>query len=332
MNRRELMVFLAAATAISRPSQVHAQHADRMRRIAILMGYAQNDPEGQARLGALMKGLQVSGWEVGRNLQIDLRWASAEVGQIGGLAKELVALKPDLIVSNTTPVTAALHRETADIPIIFVIVSDPVGEGFVASLSHPERNITGFINVEDTIGGKWLELLKEAAPATAYAAMMFNPDTAPGGGSYFLGAFETAGRAFGINAMAAPVRSEQDIESAMNGLAREKNAGLVVMTDSYMTVHRRKIIGLAEQQKLPVVYPTAISARDGGLLSYAPDYYDVFRRSASYVDRVLRGAKAGDLPVQVPTKFELIINLKTAMALALDVPAQLVARADEVIE
>jgi putative ABC transport system substrate-binding protein len=331
MRRRDFIKVIAGSAAV-RPLAGHAQQGERVRRVGILMGYAQNDPEGQARLAALLEALKALGWENGRNLQIELRWGSADVAQISQLAKELAALKPDLIVSNTTPVTAAVHRETTDIPIVFIIVSDPVGEGFVASLSHPGRNMTGFINVEDTIGGKWLELLKEVAPATTHAAMMFNPDTAPGGGSYFLTAFEAAGRALGIKAAAAPVHSESEIENAIGSLARERNGGLVVMTDSYMTVHRRKIILMAERERLPAVYPTSISPRDGGLISYAPDYYDVFRRGAGYVDKVLRGASASELPVQVPTKFELVVNLKAAKAIGIEVPAQVIARADEVIE
>jgi putative ABC transport system substrate-binding protein len=330
MRRRKFITLLGGAATWTIAAR--AQQGERVRRVGILMGYAQNDPEAQARIAALLEALKALGWEGGRNLQIELRWSSADVAQISRFAKELVAFKPDLIVSNTTPVTAAVHRETADIPIVFIIVSDPVGEGFVASLSHPGRNITGFINVEDTIGGKWLEMLKEVAPATSHAAMMFNPDTAPGGGSYFLPAFETAGRALDIKAAAAPVRSETEIENAIGSLAREKNGGLVVMTDSYMTVHRRDIIRLAERERLPAVYPTSISTRDGGLISYAPDYYDVFRRAAGYVDKVLRGASASELPVQVPTKFELIINLKAAKALGIDVPPTLLATADEVIE
>jgi putative tryptophan/tyrosine transport system substrate-binding protein len=331
MKRREFMTLLGGAAA-AWPLVAGAQQSGRVQRVGILMGYAQNDSEGQLRIAAFLEALKGLGWQDGRNLQLELRWASADVAQISRLAKELVALKPDLIVSNTTPVTVALHRQTADIPIVFIIVSDPVGEGLVASLSHPGRNITGFINVEDTIGGKWLELLKEVAPGTSHAAMMFNPDTAPGAGSYFLPAFEAAGRAFGIKAAAAPVRSEADIENTIASLAREQNGGLVVMTDGYMTVHRRNIIRLAERERLPAVYPTSISARDGGLISYAPDYYDVFRRGAGYADKVLRGESASELPVQVPAKFELIINLKAAKAISIEVPAQLIARADEVIE
>ncbi len=331
MRRRDFIKVIAGSAAVW-PLAAQAQQGERVRRVGILMGYAQNDPEGQARLAALLGALKALGWEDGRNLQIELRWGSADVARIGQLAKELVALKPDLIVSNTTPVTAAVHRETTDIPVVFIIVSDPVGEGFVTSLSHPGRNMTGFINVEDTIGGKWLELLKEVAPATTQAAMMFNPDTAPGAGSYFLSAFEAAGRALGIKAAAAPVHSETEIENVIASLARERNGGLVVMTDSYMTVHRREIIRMAERERLPAVYPTSISPRDGGFMSYAPDYYDVFRRGAGYVDKVLRGASASDLPVQVPTKFELIVNLKAAKAIGIEVPAQVIARADEVIE
>jgi putative tryptophan/tyrosine transport system substrate-binding protein len=332
LYKRREFITLVGAGAAAWPLVASAQQYGRVRRVGILMGYAQNDPEGQARITAFLEALKALGWEDGRNLQIVLRWTSADVAQISRFAKELVASKPDLIVANTTPVTAAVHREAADIPIVFIIVSDPVGEGLVASLSHPGRNITGFINVENTIGGKWLQLLKEIAPATSQVAMMFNPDTAPGGGSYFLPAFETAGHALGIKAAAAPVRSDTEIENAIRSLARERDGGLVVMTDSYMTVHRRDIIRLSERERLPAVYPTSISAHDGGLISYAPDYYDVFRRGAGYVDRVLRGESASELPVQVPTKFELVINLKTAKALSLTVPDKLLAIADEVIE
>ena len=258
------------------------------------MGYAQNDPEGQARLAALLEALKPLGWEGGRNLQIELRWASADVAQISRFAKELVAFKPDLIVSNTTPVTAAIHRETADIPIVFIVVSDPVGEGFVASLSHPGRNITGFIDVEDTIGGKWLELLKEVAPTTNHAAMMFNPDTAPGGGNYFLPNFRGGwSRTRYQDCRRSCTQRDRNRERHWQ-TSGERNGGLVVMTDGYMTVHRRDIIRLAERERLPTVYPTSISAHDGGLISYAPDYHDVFRRGASYVDRVLRGESASD--------------------------------------
>jgi putative ABC transport system substrate-binding protein len=305
---------------------------ERMRRIGVLMGYAQDDPEAKARVAALLESLRSLGWEAGRNLQVDLRWAGADVAQINRLAKELVASKPHLIVSNAAPVTVAVHRETIDIPIVFIIVSDPVGEGLIASLSHPGRNITGFINVEDTIGGKWLELLKQAVPTISHAAMIFNPDSAPGGGSYFLPGFEAAGRALGIKTAAAPVRSENDIESAISGLAREENGGLVVMTDGYMTVHRRDIIRLAERERIPAVYPTSISTADGGLISYAPDYYDVFQPGSRLRRQDPAPRRVGDLPVQVLTKFELIINLRAAKAIGIAVPRSLLAIAGEVLE
>ena len=260
MRRRDFIKVIAGSAA-GWPFAAHAE-LERVRRVGVLMGYAQDDPEGQARVAALLEALKALGWEDGRNLQIELRWASADIAQISHFAKELVAFKPDLIVSNTTPVTAAVHRETTDIPIVFIIVSDPVGEGFVTSLSHPGRNITGFINVEDTIGGKWLELLKEVAPATSQAAMMFNPDTAPGGGSYFLAAFEAAGRAFSIKAAAAPVHSEIEIENTIASLAQEKNGGLIVMTDAYMTVHRHKIIQLTDRERLPTVYTARERVKD----------------------------------------------------------------------
>jgi putative ABC transport system substrate-binding protein len=263
---------------------------------------------------------------------IEERWASADVERIQRFAHELVASKPDLILANTTPVTAALQRETATIPIVFVIVSDPVGAGFAKSLARPGGNITGFINFEDTMGGKWLELLKEVAPAVTRAVIMFNPDTAPGNGGYFLPSFEAAGPLLGAKAIAAPVRSADDIEHAIADLASAPGGGLVVMTDSFMTVHRSLLMTLGQRFKLPVVYPLGVYAREGGLLGYAPDYLDLFRRSASYVDRILKGDSPATLPIQVPTKFELVINLKTAKALGLDVPPTLTARADEVIE
>jgi ABC-type uncharacterized transport system substrate-binding protein len=309
-----------------------AQQPEQIRRVGVLMGYAENDPESQTRIAAFVQALSDSGWSDGRNLHIDYRWASADVERIKQFAKELVALKPDVILANTTPVTAALQRETADIPIVFVIVSDPVGAGFVASLARPGGNITGFINFEDSMGGKWLELLKAIAPAVKLSGIMFNPDTAPGGGGYFLHSFEAAGAALGVKTIVTPVRSTNEIEKVIGDLARERDGGLVVMTDSFLTVNRKQVMTLAERYKLPAVYPTRYFVTDGGLISYAADLIDQYRRSASYVDRILRGEKPADMPVQVPTKFELVINLKTAKALGLTVPITLIGRADELIE
>jgi putative tryptophan/tyrosine transport system substrate-binding protein len=331
MQRREFITLLGGA-AVTWPFTARAQQPDRMRRLGLLMGYAENDPQYQALVAAFQDSLQKLGWSDSRNLHIDYRWASADVERIKQFAKELVALKPDVILANSTPVTAALQRETTDIPIVFVIVSDPVGAGFVASLARPGGNITGFINFEDSMGGKWLELLKEVAPAVKRAAIMFNPDTAPGGGGYFLHSFEAAGAALGVKPIVASVRSPSEIEKVIRDLAREPGGGLVLMPDIFLQFHRKQVIMLAERHKLPVVYWLSAIAKEGGLLGYGPDYHDLFRRSASYVDRILKGEKPSNLPVQVPTKYELVINLKTAKALGLNVSLSLQQRADEVIE
>jgi putative ABC transport system substrate-binding protein len=331
MRRREFIMLIGGA-AVTWPLAAQAQQPDRIRRIAVLTGYAANDPLSQSWIAAFLQGLSELGWSDSRNLHIDYRWTNADVERIKPFAKELVALKPDVILANSTPVTAALQRETTDIPIVFVIVSDPVGAGFVASLARPGGNITGFINFEDSMGGKWLELLKEVAPAVKRAAIMFNPDTAPGGGGYFLHSFEAAGAALGVKPIVASVRSLSEIEKVIGDLAREPDGGLVLTPDIFLLVNRKQVMTLAERHKLPVVYWLGVYAKEGGLLGYGPDYHDLFRRSASYVDRILKGEKPSNLPVQVPTKFELVINLKTAKALGLDVSLSLQQRADEVIE
>ena len=279
-----------------------------------------------------MRGLSELGWSVGRNLQIDNRWGSANVERIKQFAKELVSLKPDVILAGSTPVTAALQRETVGIPIVFVVVSDPVGDGFVASLARPGGNITGFINFEHSMGGKWLVLLKEAAPMLKRVATMFNPETAPGGGRYFVPSFEVAGATLGVKPIVAPVRSPGEIDKVIEDLAREPDGGLVLMPDTFTFVNRTQVMTLAERHKLPLILWLGNHAKEGALVGYGPNYHDLFRRSASYVDRILRGEKSSDLPVQVPTKFDLVINLKTAKTLGLTVTPTLLARADEVIE
>jgi putative ABC transport system substrate-binding protein len=314
------------------PFAVRAQQAERAKRIGVLMGWAESDPEAQAALAAFVEGLQQLGWVDGRNLRIERRWAGGDAARMRGFAKELAELQPDMILANTTPATAALHKETQVIPVVFVIVSDPVGAGFVASLPQPGGNITGFINVETSMAGKWMELLKEVAPAVKRAAILFNPDTAPGGGSYFLGPFEAAARSFGVEAIRAPVRSDAEIETVIARLGREPGGGLVVMTDGFMVVHRGAIIPLAARNQVPAIYAEAASCREGGLLSYGANSRDVFNRAASYADRILRGASPADMPVQTPTRFELVVNLKAAKALGITVPATLLATADEVIE
>ena len=329
MRRREFLLGLAGAAAS--PLAARAQRPDRMQRIGVLLGWSEGELE-QSWFSAFIQALNQSGWsESGGNLRIELHWASGDVARMRSLAKELVASAPDVILSSTTPATLALQHETRAIPIVFVIVSDPVGAGLVANLPRPGGNITGFINIEAAMGGKWLEILKEIAPRVARAAMMFNPDTAPGGGRYFLDSFEATARSFGIESTTVPVRSDSDIEAVMSSLAGGQ-AGLVVTTDSFMQIHREIITTLASRHKVPVVYPEPFFAKQGGLVAYGPDYLDLFRRAAGYVDRILRGSKPSDLPVQVPTKFELIVNLRTAAAAGLEVPQMLLASADEVIE
>ena len=308
------------------------QPADRVRRIGVMVGYAEDDPEAQARLAAFKQGLLTLGWSEGRNLKIDVRWASGDTDRATTFAGELVALQPEVIMSNTTPVTAALHKATKTIPIVFVAVSDPVGAGFIASLPRPGTNITGFINLERTLGGKWLELLKEIAPQMTRVAVMFNPQTAPYTEEIYLPSMEIAAKKLGVKQVKSLVYREADIEEAISGLGREPGSALIAMTDSFMTVHRKAVIELTFRNKLPLMYYVSIAPREGGLISYGIDLTDLFGRSASYVDRILRGAKPAELPVQLPTKFELAINLKTAKALGLTVPTTLLTSANEVIE
>ena len=290
-----------------------------MRRIGVLMAFDENDPEAKVWLSEFTRGLAELGWTNGRNLRMDIRWAGANADRMRMLAKELVDLQPDLILAYSTPVTAALQRETQTIPI-------------VASLPRPGGNLTGFGTQEAAMAGKWLELLTEIAPGVKRAAIMFNPDTAAGGGSYFRPAFEAAARSLKVEPIAAPVHGDAEIETVIASLSREPRGGLVVMADAFMEVHRAPIILLAARNNVPAVYFDTVFARDGGLLSYGPDRVDLFRRSASYVDRILRGAKPADLPVQLPVKFQMALNAKTAKALGLTVPTSILLRADDVIE
>jgi len=330
MRRREFIKFLGGA-ATAWPLMALSQPGER-RRIGVFVGYDESDPEAQSFLKAFVHELQVLGWTDGGNLRIDVRWAGADAARIPALAKELVELKPDVILGNSTPVTDALVRATQTIPIVFTIVSDPVGAGFVASLARPGGNVTGFINVESSMAGKWLELLKEIAPGVKRVAIMFNPETAPGRGLYFQRPFEAAAPSFTVEPIAAPVHNDGDIEKVITSLGREPGGGLVVETDTFLVVHRATVITQAARNKVPAMYPLRIHARDGGLLSYGASNIDLFRRAAPYVDRILRGAKPAELPVQVPTKYEMTLNLKTAKALGIDVSLSLQQRADEVIE
>jgi putative tryptophan/tyrosine transport system substrate-binding protein len=330
MRRREFITIAGGAAAW--PLAARAQQPERMRRIGVLMGYSENDPEAEAYLAGFTQALQQLGWTDGRNVRIQVRWAAGNVDRMRKFAKELVDLQTDVILSNTTPATIVLQQETQSIPIVFVIVSDPVGAGLVASLAHPGGNLTGFIFTEAQMGGKWIELLAEIAPSIKRAAIMFNPDSAPGGGSYYLPSFEGAAQSLKVESITIPVRSDGEIQTGINSLGREPGSGLVLMGDSFVWGRRATIISLAARNNVPAIYPGAACARDGGLLSYAPDIGDIFLRAAPYVDRILKGEKPADLPVQVPTKFELVVNLKTARALGLAVPQSLLVAATEVIE
>jgi putative tryptophan/tyrosine transport system substrate-binding protein len=330
-RRREFIALLGGA-AVAWPLAARAQQPDRMRRIGVLMGYAESDSEGQAFVAAFREGLQKLGWTEGRNIRIDFRWATptdAESRQ--RFAQELVALQPDLILSNNTPTTATLLQQTRTIPIIFALGVDPVGSGFVASFPRPGGNVTGFTLFEPTMAGKWLELLKEIAPRVNRVAILSNPATATYA-EYFLNPFKAAAASFDVEAILAPVRGPSELESAIAAQGRAPNGGLMVMPDSFMVVHRAEVTSLAARYRLPVISPYRFYTELGGLLSYGNDYVDNFRRAATYADRILKGAKPSELPVQAPVKFELVINLKTAKALGLDVPLHLQQRADEVIE
>jgi putative tryptophan/tyrosine transport system substrate-binding protein len=327
MRRRE---FIAGLGAAAWPLAARAQQRERTRRVGVLIGAAENDPVWKPRLSAFTQALADLGWTDGRNVRIDLRWYADDIDLVRAQARELVGLQPDVILANSTPATVALQRETQTIATIFVGVSDPVASGIVTRLDRPSGNITGFAILEPGLGGKWLELLSEIAPGLKRAAIMFNPDTSPI--SIYLPALETAARLLKVLPIIAPVHSDVEIETAIVALGREPGGGLVVMTDSSMVVHRSSILSAAARNSIPTVYFQSGFAREGGLLSYGIDQVDNWRRAASYVDSILRGAKPGDLPVQFPVKYEMVVNLRTAKTLGLNVPQSILLRADEVIE
>jgi putative ABC transport system substrate-binding protein len=331
MRRRIFVAGLAGVAAW--PLASRAQQGERMRRIGVLMVGDDNDPEAKARGSGFTEGLSALGLIDGRNVRIDVRWAGGNVDRMRIFAKELVDLQPDVILAEGTPVTAAVQRETRTIPIVFVVVSDPVGAGFVKSLPSPGANITGFISQEASLAGKYLELLAEIAPSVKRVAIIFNPDTAPGGGSYYLPSFEDAARLLKVKLVIARVYSDAEIEMVITSLGVEPGGGLVVMPDFFMLVHRAPIILLSARNNVPAIYPWSFAvAKEGALFSYGPDVGDIVRRAAPYVDRILRGAKPADLPVQRPLKFEMVVNVKTAKMLGLAVPQSILLRADEVIQ
>jgi putative ABC transport system substrate-binding protein len=331
MRRRDFIALIGGAGA-AWPLVASAQQADRTRRIGVLMGYPETESEGQAFVSAFRDGLQQLGWFLDGKLQIDTRWSPpGNTDTLHRFANELAASQPDLILSHSTPTTAALLQATRSIPILFAFVSDPLGSGFVASFPHPGGNVTGFIVMEPGIAGKWLELLKQVAPRVARVGILFNPTTAPYA-NYYLEPFKAAARSFAVEGIVAPVRDGSELESIIAAQAREPNGGFVVMPDAFTDTYRVEIISLAARYSLPAVYPFRYWAKDGGLLSYGVDQIDNFRRAAIYADRILKGEKAGDLPVQAPSKFQLVINLKTAKALGLTISRDFLLVADEVIE
>ena len=315
IGRREFITLVGGAAAW--PLAVRAQQSERVRRIGVLINIAESDPESPARLAAFRQALGNLGWSEGRNVLIDFRWASGDINRMRANAKELIGLIPDVVVAEGTPTTAALQKESHTTPIVFLQAANPVGSGFVASLAHPGGNITGFTNFEPSMGGKWLELLKEIVPRLARTAALFNPQTHTG---QYWQAIEAAAPSLTVEFTRAPVHSAAEIEGAIAALATHPNAGLLVMPDSFTLTHRELIVALVTRHRVPTISAYRVYATIGALMSYGVDPVEDYRRAASYVDRIVRGEKPSELPVQAPTKFQLVINLKAANALGLDVP------------
>jgi putative ABC transport system substrate-binding protein len=334
MRRREFITFVggaATASTASWPRPLNAQQPDRMRRIGVFIVLSENDPQSQTRVTAFQQGLEKLGWTVGRNVQIDFRFDVADDERARAATVDVLRLAPDVMVTNSGAALRAVQQATNTMPIVFVAVTEPIAQGFVASLAHPGGNTTGFGNFEPSVGAKWLELLREIAPRVTRVAFMFNPEASPVA-PVFVPSAEAAAPKFGMEMIIAPVHGPAEIEAVMTSVGREPGGGLIVPPDTFMALHYKRIVDLAARYQLPAIYAFRFYATAGGLVSYGPDIVDEFRRAASYVDRIFRGEKAGDLPVQQPTKFELVINLKTARALGLDISPMLLARADEVIE
>jgi putative ABC transport system substrate-binding protein len=329
MKRREFITLVCGAVATS-PLSARAQRPDRMRRIGVLMSVAADDPEGRVRIAAFLQGLQQLGWTVGRNIQIEYRWAADSADDRRHYAAELIALAPEVIFTGGATPLGSLLQATRTVPIVFAVVSDPVGSGFVDSLPRPGGNTTGFMQFEYSLSGKWLELLKEIAPDVTRVSALWDPTTPSGIGQFAV--IQSVAPSFGVELHSVHVRDAAEIEHGIAGLARSSNGGLIVTASVLAVVHRDLVVKLAANYNLPAVYFQRQFVDDGGLISYGSDWVDQFRRAAGYVDRILKGEKPADLPVQAPTKYELVINLKAAKALRLPLPPSLLARADEVIE
>ena len=329
MRRREFLGIMGAS-AVAWPFAARAQKSDRVHRISVLVAHAKDDPQTKARLAAFRQGLERRGWREGRNIHIEYRFAAGRTGRYKALAKELVALKPDVIVAQTTPIVAALQEESRSIPIVFVNVSDPIGSGFITSLAQPGGNLTGVMLYEEGITGKWLALLKEIAPGITRAAIMADPQKTPF--DYFLRSAMAVAPSLGIEILPSPIATVADIERTVASIAQVPNNGLVVLPDGTAIMNRDLVVALTARHRLPAVYAFRFFVAAGGLMSYGTDIIEQNRRAASYVDRILRGDRPSDLPVEAPTKYETTVNLKTAKALGLTVPPSLLVRADEVIE
>jgi putative ABC transport system substrate-binding protein len=329
-ERRAFLASLGAALAVH-PKSTHAQQASRLRTIGVLMGLV-NDAETQARAKALGQGLANKGWVVGQNLRIEYRFAASDAERIVSLSRELVALEPDLIVGHSTPVVAALHQATQTIPIVFVVVADPVGSGFVASIAQPGGNITGFVTFQPTMTGKHLSILRELKSQLTRVALMYNPESVPRGGTFYMPTFIKSSMEFRVTPIAAEVHTSADIETIMADLGAVPGSGLIVIAGNFTSLHRALIVSLAAGLRIPTIYPYRYFVDEGGLVSYGVDVLDLFRRAPDYVDRIFQGAKPADLPIQAPKKFELVVNLKTARALGLAVPRILLAGADALVE
>jgi putative tryptophan/tyrosine transport system substrate-binding protein len=329
-ERRSFLASLSAALAM-RPKSTHAQQASRLRTIGVLMGLA-NDAETKVRAEAIEQGLANKGWVVGQNLRIEYRFAASDAERMFSFSKELVALHPDIIIGHSTPVVTALLQATQIIPIVFVVVSDPVGSGFVASIAQPGGNITGFVSLQPAITGKHLSILRELKSQLTRVALMYNPESDPRGWTSYMPAFVESAKEFRVAPIAAEVHSAADIETIMADLGAAPSSGLIVIAGNFTTLHRALIVSLAARLRIPTIYPYRYFVDEGGLVSYGVDVLDLFRRVPDYVDRILQGVRPADLPVQAPKKFELVINLKTARSLGLAVPRILLAGADALIE